>query len=115
MQPQPGAEQQPQQHHVFISHVVTEKEFLCRSDQLQQAVQSQGFVSYCQKKIDASQTEFENNVWSFLKVKLVLSSFASLPAFPSYSKLVFLSKKQQGQYDLGESPDEIKENLMKSM
>ncbi|XP_010844232.1 PREDICTED: protein transport protein Sec31A isoform X3 [Bison bison bison] len=67
-QPHPGAEQQPQQHHVFISQVVTEKEFLSRSDQLQQVVQSQGFVSYCQKKIDASQTEFEKNVWSFLKV-----------------------------------------------
>uniref|UniRef100_A0A2K6RJJ1 Protein transport protein Sec31A n=1 Tax=Rhinopithecus roxellana TaxID=61622 RepID=A0A2K6RJJ1_RHIRO len=63
-----GAEQQQQQHHVFISQVVTEKEFLSRSDQLQQAVQSQGFINYCQKKIDASQTEFEKNVWSFLKV-----------------------------------------------
>nr|KAF6432327.1 SEC31-like protein A, COPII coat complex component [Rousettus aegyptiacus] len=60
--------QQQQQQHVFISQVVTEKEFLSRSDQLQQVVQSQGFVSYCQKKIDASQTEFEKNVWSFLKV-----------------------------------------------
>ncbi|XP_046511636.1 protein transport protein Sec31A isoform X9 [Equus quagga] len=68
MQSQQGAEQQQQQHHVFISQVVTEKEFLSRSDQLQQVVQSQGFVSYCQKKIDASQTEFEKNVWSFLKV-----------------------------------------------
>ncbi|EFB22390.1 hypothetical protein PANDA_000263, partial [Ailuropoda melanoleuca] len=66
-QAQQGAEQQQQQH-VFISQVVTEKEFLSRSDQLQQVVQSQGFVSYCQKKIDASQTEFEKNVWSFLKV-----------------------------------------------
>ncbi|XP_037845397.1 protein transport protein Sec31A isoform X28 [Chlorocebus sabaeus] len=63
-----GAEQQQQQHHVFVSQVVTEKEFLSRSDQLQQAVQSQGFINYCQKKIDASQTEFEKNVWSFLKV-----------------------------------------------
>ncbi|XP_066241547.1 protein transport protein Sec31A isoform X2 [Saccopteryx leptura] len=61
-----GAEQQPQ--HVFISQVVTEKEFLSRSDQLQQVVQSQGFINYCQKKIDASQSEFEKNVWSFLKV-----------------------------------------------
>uniref|UniRef100_A0A480Q8U8 Protein transport protein Sec31A n=1 Tax=Sus scrofa TaxID=9823 RepID=A0A480Q8U8_PIG len=68
-QPPQGAEpQQPQQHHVLISQVVTEQEFLKRSDQLQQVVQSQGFVSYCQKKIDASQTEFEKNVWSFLKV-----------------------------------------------
>nr|XP_021558144.1 protein transport protein Sec31A isoform X10 [Neomonachus schauinslandi] len=68
IQAQQGAEQQQQQHHVFISQVVTEKEFLSRSDQLQQVVQSQGFVSYCQKKIDASQTDFEKNVWSFLKV-----------------------------------------------
>ncbi|KAM4854512.1 protein transport protein Sec31A isoform 20-T21 [Thomomys bottae] len=66
VQSQQGVEQQ--QPHVFISQVVTEKEFLSRSDQLQQVVQSQGFISYCQKKIDASQTEFEKNVWSFLKV-----------------------------------------------
>ncbi|XP_054438319.1 protein transport protein Sec31A isoform X9 [Pteronotus mesoamericanus] len=66
MQSQQGAEQQ--QQHVFISQVVTEKEFLRRSDQLQQVMQSQGFVNYCQKKIDASQSEFEKNVWSFLKV-----------------------------------------------
>ena len=79
-QPQQGAEQQLQQHHVCISQVVTEEEFLSRSDQLQQVVQSQGFVSYCQKKIDASQTEFEKNVWSFLKVKLLLSNFISLSA-----------------------------------
>ncbi|XP_036891543.1 protein transport protein Sec31A isoform X1 [Sturnira hondurensis] len=67
---QQGAEQQQQQQqqHVFISQVVTEKEFLSRSDQLQQVMQSQGFVKYCQKKIDASQSEFEKNVWSFLKV-----------------------------------------------
>ncbi|XP_048220557.1 protein transport protein Sec31A isoform X25 [Perognathus longimembris pacificus] len=67
VQAQQGAEQQLPQR-VFISQVVTEKEFLSRSDQLQQVVQSQGFSNYCQKKIDASQTEFEKNVWSFLKV-----------------------------------------------
>ncbi|XP_052591448.1 protein transport protein Sec31A isoform X9 [Peromyscus californicus insignis] len=69
VQPQQGAEQQQQRpQHVFISQVVTEKDFLSRSEQLQQVVQSQGFISYCQRKIDASQTEFEKNVWSFLKV-----------------------------------------------
>ncbi|XP_028629560.1 protein transport protein Sec31A isoform X5 [Grammomys surdaster] len=67
VQPQQGAEQQRRQP-VFISQVVTEKDFLSRSEQLQHVVQSQGFISYCQKKIDASQTEFEKNVWSFLKV-----------------------------------------------
>ncbi|XP_051054504.1 protein transport protein Sec31A isoform X15 [Phodopus roborovskii] len=68
VQPQQGAEQQQQRQHVFISQVVTEKDFLSRSEQLQQVVQSQSFVGYCQRKIDASQTEFEKNVWSFLKV-----------------------------------------------
>ncbi|XP_073196628.1 protein transport protein Sec31A isoform X8 [Lepidochelys kempii] len=63
---QQGAEQQ--QHHVYVSQVVTEKEFLKRSDQLQEAVQSEGFFNYCQKKIEAAQTDFEKNVWSFLKV-----------------------------------------------
>ncbi|XP_021501775.2 protein transport protein Sec31A isoform X25 [Meriones unguiculatus] len=67
VQPQQGVEQQRRQH-VFISQVVTEKDFLSRSEQLQQVVQSQAFISYCQKKVDASQTEFEKNVWSFLKV-----------------------------------------------
>lgn len=71
VQLQQGVEQQRRQP-VFISQVVTEKDFLSRSEQLQHVVQSQGFISYCQKKIDASQTEFERNVWSFLKVTLCL-------------------------------------------
>ncbi|XP_039396303.1 protein transport protein Sec31A isoform X2 [Mauremys reevesii] len=65
---QQGSEQQQLQHHVYVSQVVTEKEFLNRSDQLQEAVQSEGFINYCQKKIEAAQTDFEKNVWSFLKV-----------------------------------------------
>lgn len=71
VQPPQGAEQQRRQH-VFISQVVTEKDFLSRSEQLQQVVQSQAFIGYCQKKASASQTEFEKNVWSFLKVVLGL-------------------------------------------
>ncbi|NXW29695.1 SC31A protein, partial [Phaetusa simplex] len=68
-QQQPGIEQQQQQcHYVYVSQVVTEKEFLARSNQLQEAVQSEGFVSYCQKKIDMAQADFEKNVWAFLKV-----------------------------------------------
>ncbi|XP_074946420.1 protein transport protein Sec31A isoform X21 [Phalacrocorax aristotelis] len=66
-QQQPGMEQQ-QHHYVYVSQVVTEKEFLARSNQLQEAVQSEGFVSYCQKKIDTAQADFEKNVWAFLKV-----------------------------------------------
>ncbi|NXI55964.1 SC31A protein, partial [Chloroceryle aenea] len=66
-QQQPGVEQQ-QRHQVYVSQVVTEEEFLARSNQLQEAVKSEGFVSYCQKKIDMAQTDFEKNVWAFLKV-----------------------------------------------
>ncbi|XP_016068560.1 PREDICTED: protein transport protein Sec31A isoform X1 [Miniopterus natalensis] len=84
MQSQQGAEQQ--QQHVFISQVVTEKEFLSRSDQLQQVVQSQGFVNYCQKKIDASQSEFEKNVWSFLKVNFEDDSRGKYLQLLGYSK-----------------------------
>ncbi|KAF4792146.1 Protein transport protein Sec31A [Turdus rufiventris] len=64
---QPGMEQQ-QHPHVYVSQVVTEKEFLARSNQLQEAVQSEGFVSYCQSKIDMALADFERNVWAFLKV-----------------------------------------------
>lgn len=69
-QQQPGIEQQQQRHHVYVSQVVTEKEFLARSNQLQEAVQSEGFISYCQKKIDMAQADFEKNVWAFLKVTM---------------------------------------------
>ncbi|NWT66518.1 SC31A protein, partial [Prunella himalayana] len=65
---QAGMEQQQQHPHVYVSQVVTEKEFLARSNQLQEAVQSEGFASYCQKKIDMALADFERNVWAFLKV-----------------------------------------------
>ncbi|NXG74193.1 SC31A protein, partial [Baryphthengus martii] len=65
---QAGLEPQQQPHHVYVSQVVTEQEFLARSNQLQEAVQSQGFLTYCQRKIDTAQTDFEKNVWAFLKV-----------------------------------------------
>ncbi|XP_042323075.1 protein transport protein Sec31A isoform X5 [Sceloporus undulatus] len=65
---QQGPEQQLPHYHVYVSQVVTEKEFLNRSDQLQEAVQAEAFVNYCQKKIDAARNDFERSVWSFLKV-----------------------------------------------
>ncbi|XP_011765792.1 protein transport protein Sec31A isoform X16 [Macaca nemestrina] len=95
-----GAEQQQQQHHVFISQVVTEKEFLSRSDQLQQAVQSQGFINYCQKKIDASQTEFEKNVWSFLKVNFEDDSRGK------YLELLGYKKEDLGKKHIKEEKEE---------
>ncbi|XP_039701528.1 protein transport protein Sec31A isoform X13 [Pteropus medius] len=102
MQSQQGAEQQQQQQQpVFISQVVTEKEFLSRSDQLQQVVQSQGFVNYCQKKIDASQTEFEKNVWSFLKVNFEDDSRGK------YLELLGYRKEDLGKKRIKEEKQEL--------
>ncbi|XP_015441570.1 protein transport protein Sec31A isoform X14 [Pteropus alecto] len=101
MQSQQGAEQQQLQQHVFISQVVTEKEFLSRSDQLQQVVQSQGFVNYCQKKIDASQTEFEKNVWSFLKVNFEDDSRGK------YLELLGYRKEDLGKKRIKEEKQEL--------
>ncbi|KAK1345780.1 hypothetical protein QTO34_008244 [Cnephaeus nilssonii] len=97
VQSQQGAELQ---QHVFISQVVTEKEFLSRSDQLQKVVQSQGFVNYCQKKIDASQSDFEKNVWSFLKVNFEDDSRGK------YLQLLGYSKEDLGKKHIKEEKQE---------
>uniref|UniRef100_A0A8C6GB75 Protein transport protein Sec31A n=1 Tax=Mus spicilegus TaxID=10103 RepID=A0A8C6GB75_MUSSI len=96
---QQGAEQQRRQP-VFISQVVTEKDFLNRSAQLQHAVQSQGFIGYCQKKIEASQTEFEKNVWSFLKVNFEEDSRGK------YLELLGYRKEDLGQKRIKEEKQE---------
>ncbi|XP_041107449.1 protein transport protein Sec31A isoform X7 [Polyodon spathula] len=65
---QPQQQQQLVPHHVYVSQVVTETDFLERSNQLQSAVQAGHFFNFCQSKVEASQTEFERNIWSFLKI-----------------------------------------------
>ncbi|XP_016100052.1 protein transport protein Sec31A [Sinocyclocheilus grahami] len=65
------AAQQPQQtaaHVVHISQVVTETDFLDRSNQLQATLTAGNFLEYCQNKTEAAQSEFEKTIWSFLKV-----------------------------------------------
>ncbi|XP_040180837.1 protein transport protein Sec31A isoform X9 [Rana temporaria] len=59
---------QAQHFHVYVSQVVTEQEFLNRSNKLQDVVSTGAFLEYCQKKIDEAKNAFEKNVWSFLKV-----------------------------------------------
>ncbi|XP_007897698.2 protein transport protein Sec31A isoform X1 [Callorhinchus milii] len=66
--PGPPQAQQPAPRQVFVSVVTTETEFLHRSSELQTALQSGAFVSYCQSKINAAPTEFEQSIWNFLKV-----------------------------------------------
>ncbi|KAM9378069.1 protein transport protein Sec31A isoform 3-T3 [Phaethornis superciliosus] len=84
-QQQPGIEQL-QHHHVFVSQVVTEKEVLARSGQLQEALQSEGFVSYCQKKIDTASSDFERNMWAFLKVNFEEDSRVKYLGLLGYKK-----------------------------
>nr|XP_023663915.1 protein transport protein Sec31A-like isoform X2 [Paramormyrops kingsleyae] len=63
---QPGSQPIPRQ--VFVSQVTTETEFLQRSKELQAALQSGTFSSYCQAKIHNSSSESEQDIWRFLKV-----------------------------------------------
>ncbi|KAM6261533.1 protein transport protein Sec31A isoform 3-T3 [Porphyrio hochstetteri] len=118
-QQQPGLEQQQQQRHqVYVSQVVTEKEFLARSTQLQEAVQSEGFVTYCQKKMDMAQTDFEKNVWAFLKVNFEEDSRVKYLELLGYRKddlrkKVTSTLNQEGLADggLGEVPAEAEESV----
>ncbi|KAM7051868.1 protein transport protein Sec31A isoform 7-T8 [Acridotheres tristis] len=110
---QPGMEQQQQHPHVYVSQVVTEKEFLARSNQLQEAVQSEGFVSYCQKKIDMALADFERNVWAFLKVNFEEDSRVKYLELLGYRKDDLRKKitsalNKEGLADgvLGEAPAE---------
>ncbi|XP_074680018.1 protein transport protein Sec31A isoform X8 [Strix aluco] len=121
-QQQPGIQQQQQQeqqrHHVYVSQVVTEKEFLARSNQLQEAVQSEGFVSYCQTKIDMAQADFEKNVWAFLKVNFEEDSRVKYLELLGYRKddlrkkiVSALNKEGLADGDLGETLAESDESV----
>ncbi|XP_074546252.1 protein transport protein Sec31A isoform X2 [Halichoeres trimaculatus] len=65
--PGPQQLQQPTAHVVHVSQVVTETDFLQRSDRLQATLSAGSFVDFCQGKIDGAENEFERTVWSFLK------------------------------------------------
>ncbi|KAI4883950.1 hypothetical protein NFI96_027632 [Prochilodus magdalenae] len=68
IKPPPQQPQQPVPHVVHISQVVTETDFLDRSNQLQSTLTAGTFVEFCQTKFEAAQNEFEKTVWAFLKV-----------------------------------------------
>ncbi|XP_064917849.1 protein transport protein Sec31A isoform X30 [Columba livia] len=115
-QQQPTVEQQQQRHHVYVSQVVTEKEFLARSNQLQEAVQSEGFVSYCQKKIDMAKADFEKNVWAFLKVNFEEDSRVKYLELLGYKKddlrkkiTSAINRESLADDDLGEAKDHKQE------
>ena len=53
---------------VFVSQVTTETEFLQRSRELQVALQSGSFSSYCQAKIHSTTSDSDKDLWKFLLV-----------------------------------------------
>uniref|UniRef100_A0AAQ4QZY6 Protein transport protein Sec31A n=1 Tax=Gasterosteus aculeatus aculeatus TaxID=481459 RepID=A0AAQ4QZY6_GASAC len=59
---------QPIPRQVFMSQVTTETEFLQRSRELQAALQSGSFNSYCQAKIQSAASDAEQDIWKFLLV-----------------------------------------------
>ncbi|KAJ8365712.1 hypothetical protein SKAU_G00145430 [Synaphobranchus kaupii] len=65
-QQQQGPQTAPRQ--VFVSQVVTETEFLQRSNELQEALQSGSFSAYCQGKVQNAPSDSEQDIWRFLKV-----------------------------------------------
>uniref|UniRef100_A0A8C8VGD3 Protein transport protein Sec31A n=1 Tax=Pelusios castaneus TaxID=367368 RepID=A0A8C8VGD3_9SAUR len=101
-------------HHVYVSQVVTEREFLNRSDQLQEAVQSEGFLNYCQKKIETSQTDFEKNVWAFLKVNFEEDSRGKYLELLGYRKDDLEQKITSALNKEGLADDELEEALKES-
>ncbi|XP_063077508.1 protein transport protein Sec31A [Engraulis encrasicolus] len=65
-QQQAGPQLTPRQ--VFVSQVTTETEFLQRSRELQAALQSGSFATYCQAKVQNAPSDCEQDIWKFLLV-----------------------------------------------
>ena len=55
---------------VHISQVVTERDLLQRSQNLEDAMKNNMVVEFCQQKIELSDTDREQQLWNFLKVSL---------------------------------------------
>ena len=53
---------------VHMSQVVTEHDFLQRSNQLEESLSRQQFMEFCERKIQNSSGQ-EKDIWNFLKVR----------------------------------------------
>uniref|UniRef100_H3DQ02 Protein transport protein Sec31A n=1 Tax=Tetraodon nigroviridis TaxID=99883 RepID=H3DQ02_TETNG len=88
---------QPIPRQVFLSQVSTETEFLQRSKELQAALQSGSFHSYCQTKIQNARSDAEQDIWKFLLVN-----------FEDEARIKFLKL-------LGFSKDDIEKKISKCL
>nr|XP_015003435.2 protein transport protein Sec31B isoform X20 [Macaca mulatta] len=71
---------------VFISQVTTESEFLMRSTELQEALESGNLLNYCQNKSQQALLQSEKMLWQFLKVTLEQDSRMKFLKLLGYSK-----------------------------
>ncbi|KAF6719316.1 Protein transport protein Sec31A [Oryzias melastigma] len=88
---------QPVPRQVFMSQVTTETEFLQRSRELQAALQSGSFNTYCQSKIQSAKSDTEQDIWKFLLVN-----------FEDEARVKFLKL-------LGFSKDELERKISKCL
>ncbi|XP_043911547.1 protein transport protein Sec31B [Protopterus annectens] len=78
--------QNPISRQVVVSQVVTETEFLKQSNELQLALHSDSIIQYCQTKVQTVQSDFERNVWNFLKVNFEQDARTKFLKLLGYSK-----------------------------
>ncbi|XP_053702216.1 protein transport protein Sec31A isoform X3 [Synchiropus splendidus] len=98
--PSPQQPQQPTAHLVHISQVVTETEFLNRSDRLQATLTGGSFVEFCQEKMDLAENDFDKTVWSFLKANFdsdVRSKFLELLGYNKEELAAKISTALEGK------------------
>uniref|UniRef100_A0A1A8FSV4 Protein transport protein Sec31A n=1 Tax=Nothobranchius korthausae TaxID=1143690 RepID=A0A1A8FSV4_9TELE len=99
--------QQPTSHLVHISQVVTETEFLKRSDQLQATLSSGRFVDFCQEKIDTAESEFDKTVWAFLKANFESDIRSKYLELLGYSKEELALKISEALEKTSEDPPKL--------
>uniref|UniRef100_A0A3Q3X7V1 Protein transport protein Sec31A n=1 Tax=Mola mola TaxID=94237 RepID=A0A3Q3X7V1_MOLML len=90
---------QPVPRQVFVSQVTTETDFLQRSRDLQSALQSGSFNSYCQAKIQNAKSDAEQDIWKFLLLQV---------NFEDEARIKFLKL-------LGFSKDELEKKISKCL
>ncbi|XP_059254338.1 protein transport protein Sec31B isoform X5 [Mustela nigripes] len=71
---------------VFVSQVIIESEFLRRSAELREALESGNLLNYCQDKIEQTSLQSEKMLWQFLKVTLEEDSRMKFLKLLGYSK-----------------------------
>ncbi|XP_059025179.1 protein transport protein Sec31B isoform X9 [Mustela lutreola] len=99
---------------VFVSQVIIESEFLRRSAELREALESGNLLNYCQDKMEQTSLQSEKMLWQFLKVTLEEDSRMKFLKLLGYSKDELQKKVAtcwKSDVGLGESPQSKGDDL----